>query len=358
MSTLDPVNGTPRRRHQVGSNTYWTEVTPQLQATNGCGTASLAMILTAFSTDSRYRPDEIDTYLRNVVKLHVTPQKLSDFAEELGLKAAVCNKASFEFLQQGTERPMESPCICQCLVDAPRNSSGSNMAAAFHYVAVDRAWEGPRSDSAEPDLVLAEDGTTPYPTRPTDRGQWVQIKDPHDVSYVLSYDAFARHYWGRLKVGLDTGLDRFVIVYGTRAIDWIGDLADPVDIIDMPASITVASGAEGIFQSFVQAKDLFNLEPSGTVVGELAYGVIKTIGGAATFLADGTGRTIQEISEEGMEESLKLFKSGSIEKVALGSVLMPVSGAGWVTGTVLRTGAKVVQVTLEGVEYLLPWNWF
>ena len=161
-------------------------------STNGCGTTSLAALLSFWKgVPGAYTREKIDKDIRRA-NMFTSPSNIVKYAREQGFRSEMRNNGSIEELKKYTEMGVPVQVLFE-----PRNEAGNDKDFLLHYVTVTGFKKGP--DGKE--LVLIAD-----PNDPTGSGQReMPIED-------------FKAQWGNLKVGagplsVPSGFNNLMLVH-------------------------------------------------------------------------------------------------------------------------------------------------
>ena len=306
-----------------------------LQDGAGCGTASLAMILTAFHASRvpprKFTQEIIDDEIRRI-NVFTAPVSAADLARRWGVAAKLCNNVDFKLL----ERMVRKGNVWQLLVDAPTVSQGNNANTNLHYVVADWAWEGLRSDF-EP----AMDDARFFQYAPDEFGEWVRIKDPHGVAYVIAFGHLQRCYWKNISYGLlPTGFSNFGIVYGDQEADL--DVGESYHTFDASAALVLSTNTAELLTSLVHTAHLYP-----DALPKVIKNSVETILAATAFTIKTPGAVLNKVGLEGLKLGAHFITSDqTILNGTAAALIMPIAGTVWVA-------SKPVEWLGDGFGYIV-----
>ena len=212
-------------------------------STNGCGTTSLAMIMT-YLTGQPITQGDIDKAIRRM-DVFTSPGDLLEFARDKGLAAEGYNNGTWEemkgFIDQGLP--------CQALISA----DGSSNPGSMHYIAI-----------------------TGYGTDPATGKEFVTFHDPATgAEGKLGLDEF-KQKWSAPPLGFEN----YFNVYGPPGTDLPSSRFDGIE--------GTMAAAEGIANLTNNLNRLYSPDS----VGSFAHGLIGFPGGILQTVVGGIGAGI------------------------------------------------------------------
>jgi hypothetical protein len=220
----------------------------QQGSSNGCGTTSLAMVMTYLGVPETQA--QIDAVIRQM-DIFSSPEDLMSFAENHGLQAQGYNMGVWENIESCM--PLGQPCICLINADYsyPDNGGAVN---GFHYVVI-----------------------TGYGVDPTNSQRYAIFHDPNFGSDMFLYES----QFVQMGDAVGWGFQDYYMAFATYTTELPPGNDDGVQgVLGTLEGVTnITNGLGNIFQ------------PGS--VGSVFHGVLQFVGGIVETIGSGIGGLLQ-----------------------------------------------------------------
>lgn len=252
---------------------------------NACGTTSASMILDYLEGGRGGRHhSQMDREMRNH-DLFSAPDRLLDYAQRNGFRAALKNGASPEDIKHLVDRGLPA----QALIDPEGRGKGNTL----HYVAI-------RGYQADPSGQVAS----------------VKINDPAGgQTYDMPWGEFESKWSDLTLKGHQVGLDRVLLSYAPQSglIQGTDGVKRAASTIRLPGGSYpgLADGSRPALAAADGIANMANVTASGNTV-RAAGGLVQTVGGGLAAPTSQMGQALQELGAAQQERARLGWGQGGV----------------------------------------------